>query len=128
MNEKEIIEKYAPRKVDSQQEYDRVFELMNAEQTELNHPYEDMDTALAIKLSKMENRRLIIAQQMNKIKTQRLELDKERKEINRLFNKLKHGWAILNPKEPVVVHASVPQFIRDGNDRMTDEHEQETGD
>jgi hypothetical protein len=113
MNKKEIIERYSPRKVDSQQEYDHVFALMNAEQAELNQPYADRDTALAIELNKLEEKRLFIAQQMNKIKTQRLELNQERKEINRLFHELKHQWAVLNPKEPCV-----PQ---DGNERTTDE-------
>jgi len=99
MNEKELREKYPPRKVESQIEFDRIMSEMNNEQTHLNHPYLDRERELAKQKELLEQQKQAINIQLNAIKVERIDLDQKRKDINRIFHDLKHELIMLNPRE-----------------------------
>ena len=99
MNEKEIREKYPPRQLTSQVEFDRVMSTMNQEQTELNHPYLDRYRELAKHRENLMMQMDAIKIQLKGIAVERLELEQKRKNINRLFHELKHELILANPRE-----------------------------
>lgn len=99
MREKEIREKYPPRQLASQVEFDRVMSTMNQEQTELNHPYLDRDRELAKQRENLMMQMEAIKIQLKGIAVERLELEQKRKDINRLFHELKHDLIMANPRE-----------------------------
>ena len=105
MKREEIIEKYKPRKVASQVEFDLIMNEMNAEQTHMNAPYLDRERELAKQRALLEAQKKAINIQMDTIKIERLELEQKRKDINRLFHDLKHDLIVLNPKNGIISDA-----------------------
>lgn len=99
MNAQEIRQKYPPRQLESQVEFDRMMSTLNAEQTRINHPYLDRDRELARQREMLETQKQAISIQLNQIKIERLELEQKRKDINRIFHELKHELIIANPRE-----------------------------
>jgi seryl-tRNA synthetase len=99
MNANEIKAKYEGRKCESQVEFDRVMSEMNAEQTQLNHPYLDRDRELAKQRENLMMQMDAIKIQLKGIAVERLELEQKRKDINRLFHDLKHELIMANPRE-----------------------------
>lgn len=99
MNAQEIRQKYPPRQLESQVEFDRMMSTLNAEQTRINHPYLDRDRELARQREMLETQKQVISIQLNQIKIERLELEQKRKVINRIFHELKHELIIANPRE-----------------------------
>lgn len=99
MNIQEIREKYPPRKLNSQVEFDNMMSQMNAEQTEMNHPLLDRDRELAKQRQNLMMQMDAIKIQLKGIAVERLELEQKRKDINRLFHELKHDIIMLNPRD-----------------------------
>ena len=99
MNEQEIRTKYAARKCETQMEFDRVMNAMNVEQEHLNHPSLDRERELVLKRTKIEAAILGLRIQLMEIQQERINLEQERKEINRVFHDLKHELIMMNPKE-----------------------------
>ena len=99
MNEKEIREKYPPRKVESQGEFDKYMSVLNNEQTLLNHPFLDRQRELAKQLKLIETQKQALNIQLNAIKVENLELEQKMKDLNRVFHQLKHEMAVMNPKD-----------------------------
>lgn len=98
MTEKEIREKYPPRKVENQVEFDRIMHDMNQEQTHLNHPWLDRERELAKQREMLETQKQAINIQLRTIAVERIELEQKRKDVNRVFHDLKHELIMLNPK------------------------------
>ena len=103
MNEKEIREKFAPRKCESQAEFDRIMSEMNVEQEHLNHPYLDQERELLRQIDLLNSQKAAIFVQINTIQMRRRDIEYNRKEINRVFHDLKHQLIQLNP------HGSFPK-------------------
>lgn len=99
MNIQEIREKYPPRKLNSQAEFDNMMSEMNAEQTVMNHPYLDRDRELAKQRQNLMMQMDAIKIQLKGIAVERLELEQKRKDINRLFHELKHDIIMLNHRD-----------------------------
>ena len=97
-----LREKYPPRKVENQMEFERIMNEMNAVQGNMNHPFIDRDDVLMRKLGEMELQRLQLITEMQKLKAERLENDRKRREINRVFHELKHNLIVLNPREDFI--------------------------
>ena len=98
----EIREKYPPREVDNQVEFERIMSEMNTEQTHLNHPYLDRERELARQKGMLEQQKKAIDIQLNVIKLERLDLEQKRKDINRVFHEIKHEFIMMNPKEKFI--------------------------
>lgn len=98
----EIREKYPPREVDNQVEFERIMSEMNIEQTHLNHPYLDRERELARQKGMLEQQKKAIDIQLNVIKLERLDLEQKRKDINRVFHEIKHEFIMMNPKEKFI--------------------------
>ena len=99
MNEKEIREKFAPRKCENQNEFDMIMHDMNDVQTELNHPYLDRERELLKQIDLLNAQRNAIFVQIDTIQVQRRENEQKRKDINRVFYELKHQLIALNPRD-----------------------------
>lgn len=99
MNEKEIRAKYQARKCENQMEFDRLMSEMNTEQTHINHPWLDRERELLKQKELLEQQKQAINIQLNAIKVERLDLEQKRKDVNRVFHKLKHDLIMLNPRE-----------------------------
>ena len=96
---KKIRAKFSARKLENQNEFDRMMSEMNREQTLLNHPYLDRDRELAKQRSMLETQRNAIQIQIKQNQMERIELEQKRKDINRLFHELKHELIQLNPMD-----------------------------
>lgn len=107
MNIQEIKEKYPPRQLNSQVEFDSIMSQMNADQTAMNHPYLDRDRELAKQRQNLMMQIDAIKIQLKEIVVERLELEQKRKDINRLFHELKHEIITLNPRDGYVKAAGI---------------------
>lgn len=99
MSEKDIREKYIPKVVGTQIEFDRIMSEMNAEQTHINHPYLDRDREISLQRENIRLQIQALRQQDSALKMERLTLEQKRKDINRVFHELKHSLIELNPIE-----------------------------
>lgn len=99
MNKEVIMQKYAPRKVANQMEFDRIMSDMNAEQTHLNHPLLDREREIAIKRETIRIQQQALRQQLSALSIEYMASEEKRKEINRVFHDLKHELIMLNPRE-----------------------------
>lgn len=99
MTLEEVKGVFQPRKLESQVEFDRVMNAMNVEQEHLNHPSLDRERELVLKRTKIEAAILGLRIQLTEIQQERINLEQERKEINRVFHDLKHELIAMNPKE-----------------------------
>lgn len=70
---------------------------MNLEQTELNHPLLDRDRELAKQRENLLMQMEAIRIQLKTINVERINLEQQRKDINRLFHELKHDLIMANP-------------------------------
>lgn len=102
MIEQEIREKYPPREVESQMEFDRIMSELNAEQTHMNHPWLDRDREISLQRTNIKVQILALHQQDNALKMEQVALEQKRKDINRTFHDLKHELIMLNPREKYV--------------------------
>lgn len=97
-----LREKYPPQKCENQIEFEAIMSQMNDEQTHINHPFIDKDRELSVKKEELKLQLDAIYTEIRKINLERLELDAQRKEINRFFHDLKHELIMLNPREQFV--------------------------
>lgn len=97
MTREEIIAKYPPRKLANQAEFDRFMCELNAEQTHLNHPIYDQEREIRAKKEdiKIQIEKLRIT--MSELGKEILELEQQRKDLNRTFYDIKHELIQLNP-------------------------------
>lgn len=98
----EIREKYPPREVDNQVEFDRIMSELNQEQSTLNHPYLDRDRELAKQRDLLEQQKQAINIQLKSISIERYDLEQKRKDINRVFHEIKHEFIMMNPREKYI--------------------------
>ncbi len=99
MNEKELREKYPPRKVESQIEFDRIMSDMNMTQTKLNHPINDRKMQIYKQRELLNIQKQAINQQLSALSAEQQDIEMQQKGINRLFYELKHEMIMLNPRE-----------------------------
>lgn len=104
MNEKEIRERFAPRECETQMEFQSIMEKMNSLQASYNHPYMDRDRELLSETHRLMTQKQAINIQLNMLKQERIEIEQKRKDINRVFNDLKHQLCIINPCEKFAKH------------------------
>ena len=98
MKQKEIMEQFAPKKVNNQIEFDTFMHEVNNVQAGLNHPYLDRIRELNKQRTLIETQKQALNLQLNAIKVERLEIEQKQKEINRVFHDIKHKMIELNPK------------------------------
>ena len=102
MKAEEIREKYPPRVVETQIEFERIMSEMNAEQTHMNHPYLDRDREIAMQREQIKVQIQALHIQGSALRMEQLELEAKRKEMNRVFHDLKLEFIMLNPAEKFV--------------------------
>lgn len=98
MNEKELREKYPPRKLENQVEFENVMTEINVAQTHDDHPLLDEDRRLKIEFERLGIERAKLRAQMNEISIKRMEIDQRRKDMNRVYHDIKHEFIVLNPR------------------------------
>ncbi len=98
MDEKKIREQFAPRECESQIEFERIMEEMNNVQSHLNRPLLDQLRGLLDKTAKLKAERAAITVQLEVVKSQRLAIEQQQKEINRVFHDLKYELIVMNPR------------------------------
>ena len=98
MNEKEIRERFAARKVNSQVEFDAVMNEMNTVQTKFNHPHKDRKLEIIKQRELLNIQKQAINQQLSALSAEYQDIEMKQKEINRVFYELKHDFLLANPK------------------------------
>ncbi len=91
--------KFQPRQLDSQIEFDDVMSEMNVEQSRMVHPLIDKDIELIKKQSRLQEQISEMKIEIEVIKRAKLDVESQKKEINRAFHELKHELIKLNPRE-----------------------------
>lgn len=94
----ELMERFTPRRCETQIEFDSVYHDINMEQSRLNHPYDDKIRDLNFQKSLVESQIQALRCNIDKIRMERNRLEQGKKEINRAYFELKHEWLQLNPK------------------------------
>ena len=97
MNEKELREKYPPRQLGSQAEFDRIMNEIDTDQIHLCRPLVDQDDSLLSQLLSLENHKRAIDMEIIAVKLDRQGVERKRRVINRMFHDLKHEFIMLNP-------------------------------
>lgn len=98
MTEQQARERFTPVKCNSQLEFDKRMQAINEQQTIENHPYLDRLRELTKQKALIETQKQALNVQLNAIKMERLEIEQQKKNINRVFHQLKHELLQLNPK------------------------------
>ena len=99
MNFQELKAKYQPRQLENQVQFEQIMIAINEEQAQLNHPYDDRYYELTKERELLESQQKDIIIQLHKNRIMRIELEQEKKEINRAFHQLKHEFIELNPRD-----------------------------
>lgn len=97
-----LREKYPPRELESQIEFEKVMTELGDEQTKVNHPLINKEIELDKKVANLEMQMAAIRIQLNAVRIEKKDLLLERKEINREYHDLKHEFIQLNPREKFV--------------------------
>lgn len=98
MNEKDIRAKFTPKVCNSQIEFDAFIHEVNNEQSILNAPYNDRIRELNQRKALIDSQKKMLNAQLETIKVERLSIEQEQKNINRVFHAIKHELMELNPK------------------------------
>jgi uncharacterized protein with von Willebrand factor type A (vWA) domain len=99
MDLEDLKAKFQPRQLDSQIEFDDVMSEMNVEQSRMVHPLIDKDIELIKKQSRLQEKISEMKIEIEVIKRAKLDVESQKKEINRAFHELKHELIKLNPRE-----------------------------
>ena len=99
MDLEDLKAKFQPRQLDSQIEFDDVMSEMNVEQSRMVHPLIDKDIELIKKQSRLQEQISEMKIEIEVIKRAKLDVESQKKEINRAFHELKHELIKLNPRE-----------------------------
>ena len=99
MTEKEIRQMFPIVKVDTQMEFDRILGKLKNEQLRQTHPLLDRERELAKSRELLLKQKSAIDMEIHKLNVESIELEQKRKDINRVFEGLKHELIMLNPKE-----------------------------
>lgn len=102
MDFEDLKAKFQPRQLDSQIEFDNVMSEMNVEQSRMVHPLIDKDIELIKKQSRLQEQISELKIEIEVIKRAKLDVESQKKEINRAFHELKHELIKLNPRERFV--------------------------
>ena len=102
MDLKRLKAKFQPRQLDSQIEFDDVMSEMNMEQSRMVHPLIDKEIELIKKQSRLQEQISEMKIEIGVIKRAKLDVESQKKEINRAFYELKHELIKLNPRERFV--------------------------
>lgn len=86
-----------PRQLGSQAEFDRIMNEIDTDHSHLCRPLVDQDDGLLAQMLQLETRKRAIDIEINAVKAERLEVERERRVINRMFHDLKHELIMLNP-------------------------------
>lgn len=102
MNEKELREKFPPQKLESQCEFETMMGCINADQLLANQPFIDKEDELKVEHERAELDLLEIKRRFSEIRLKRMELEKQKRDVNRMYHSLKHDLIELNPRNSFV--------------------------
>lgn len=102
MNEQELREKYPPQKMGSQTEFETMMGCINADQSLANQPFIDKEDELKVEHERAELDLLEIKRRFSEIRLKRMELEKQKRDVNRMYHSLKHDLIELNPRNSFV--------------------------
>ena len=98
MNEKELREKYTPRKCDSKVELDSIITEINADAYNKDHELLNKDIELLSLRSNLLRDKRETERQIDEINLERAKVDSERRAQRRFFQELKREFIVLNSK------------------------------
>ena len=98
MTKEELWQKFAPRRCGSQVEYDNLMNEIRRSQEIANHPHLDRLRELDMQRTLIMQQGQALRVQLSTIKVERLEIERKRKDTNRMYHALKHELTDLNPK------------------------------
>lgn len=110
MTIEEVKGRFQPRQLDSQVEFDRMMNEMNAVQEHMNHPYLDELRDLSLKRERIETEILGLKIKLSENKSERIMIEQQLKDINRAFHDLKHELIVMNPKEGFAKEEAIVEF------------------
>ena len=102
MNEKELREKYPPQKMGSQTEFETMMGCINADQSLANQSFIDKEDELKVEHERAELDLLEIKRRFSEIRLKRMELEKQKRDVNRMYHSLKHDLIELNLRNSFV--------------------------
>lgn len=98
MTDNEILERWQPRQLESQKEFDAVMIELYSEQTKFNIPLAERKRELQKKRDYIMLQKNALMQQMLTINIEFRDIEYKQKHINGLFHEIKKGFISLNPK------------------------------
>lgn len=102
MSIEEILKNYPPQEVETQIEFENYMSELNMAQANANHPYVDRLNELNRRTLEIEQRIKTLSAERDGLKLEKLGIETQRKEINRVCHELKHDMIRLNPREKFV--------------------------
>jgi uncharacterized protein (DUF3084 family) len=102
MSTEEILKNFPPREVETQIEFETYMSELNNAQTKANHPFVDRLSELNRQPLEIEQRIKTLSAERDGLKLEKLGIEAQRKEINRVCHELKHQMITLNPREKFV--------------------------
>ena len=97
-----LREKYPPRKVENQMEFERIMTEMKEEKESMKQPLLELDIRLKRHLNALELQRLDLRMEMERIQSERLNNEKEIQDVNFYFRELRNEFCKLNPREDFI--------------------------
>ena len=110
MNSMELTElqkRFAPKECETQIEFERLMSELQEENTKKITPYNDRINAINHDLLLADKKLHELHAHMDKMRLERMEVEQDAKDINRIFHQLKHQLIMRNPRE---------KFIKPDND------------
>ena len=86
----------------SQTEFETMMGCINADQTLANQPFIDKEDEIKVEYERAELDLLEIKRRFSEIRLKRMQLEKERRDVNRMYHSLKHDLIELNPRNSFV--------------------------
>ena len=86
----------------SQTEFETMMGCINADQSLANQPFIDKEDELKVEYERTELDLLEIKRRFSYIRLKRMKLEKEKRDVNRMYHSLKHDFIELNPRNSFV--------------------------
>ena len=88
--------------MESQCEFEKMMGCINADQSLANQPFIDKEDELKVEYERTELDLLDVRKRFSEIRLKRMELEKQKRDVNRMYHSLKHDLIELNPRNSFV--------------------------
>ena len=102
-----LREKYPPRKVENQMEFERIMQELKDDKESMKQPLIDLNIRLKRRFNELELQRIDLRMEMERIRNERLDNEKGIQEINSKYRELRNEFCKRNPREDFIREESV---------------------